>query len=738
MKYPSFSQPARSAVGAAALLLCLGAYAQEGASAKNKEEAAPATLEAVTVSASADASAQGLAKSWAGGQVARGARVGLLGTQDVMDTPFSITSYTSELIADKQARSVGEVLQNDPGVRVARGFGNFQESYFIRGFILGSDDTAYNGLYGLLPRQYISADLFERVELLRGASAFLSGAAPSGGGIGGTLNLLPKRAPNQPLTRLEARAASGGEGRLALDVARRFGPDQSTGIRLNLARRQGGTAIDDEKAELGLAMLGLDWRSSRTRLSADIGWQDNRLKRTRTNVTLAAGATHVPLAPEGKHNFAQPWTYSNERDTFGTLRAEHDFGDTLTAWAAAGYRSGDEANSLANLTVTNAATGAGAVYRFDNAREDRIGTGELGLRGKLRTGGIGHEWVASASAYSGRRDNAYRMDYGNTLATNLYRPSAHPLPALSASAYSGGVMSDPRLTGRVRLASIAVGDTLSLLDERLRITLGLRHQKLHVQDFAYTSARLTSDYKHSRTSPVLGALYKVTPGLSVYANYIEGLSQGQTAPRTARNAGQMLRPYVSKQKEIGLKYEQGGLGMSAALFSTSQPRSLLTADNVFTAQGRNRHQGLELTVYGQPVRGLRLLGGAAWLDAKQQTTGSASTDGKRVIGVPRLQANLGADWDVPGISGLAIEGRLIHTGATYANAANTLRAPGWTRLDAGVRYIMEAGGHMLTLRLRADNLTNRRHWASVGGYPGNGYLVAAAPRSFSLSASIDF
>ena len=86
MKHPSFSQPARSAVGAAAPLLCLGACAQEGASAKNKEEAASATLEAVTVSA--DASAQGLAKSWAGGQVARGARVGLLGTQDVMDTPF--------------------------------------------------------------------------------------------------------------------------------------------------------------------------------------------------------------------------------------------------------------------------------------------------------------------------------------------------------------------------------------------------------------------------------------------------------------------------------------------------------------------------------------------------------------------------------------------------------------------------------------------------------------------------
>lgn len=80
---------------------------------------------------------------------------------------------------------MGDVLQNDPGVRVARGFGNFQESYFIRGFILSSDDIAYNGLYGLLPRQYISTQLFERVEVLRGASAFLTGAPPSGGGIGG-------------------------------------------------------------------------------------------------------------------------------------------------------------------------------------------------------------------------------------------------------------------------------------------------------------------------------------------------------------------------------------------------------------------------------------------------------------------------------------------------------------------------------------------------------------------------
>ncbi len=72
-------------------------------------------------------------KPYAGGQVARGGRVGILGNKEIMDTPFSSNAYTSDLIQNQQAKSVGDVLLNDPSVRVARGFGNFQESYFIRG-----------------------------------------------------------------------------------------------------------------------------------------------------------------------------------------------------------------------------------------------------------------------------------------------------------------------------------------------------------------------------------------------------------------------------------------------------------------------------------------------------------------------------------------------------------------------------------------------------------------------------
>lgn len=704
------------AFAAALLLQSVGAHAQTAA-----------TLPAVTVNASADASAQGLAPAYPGRQVARGARAGILGTRDLMETPFSTTSYTNELIQDRQARSVGGVLQNDPTVRVARGFGNFQESYFIRGFILNSDDVAYNGLYSLLPRQYIATELFERVEVLRGASAFLTGANPGGGGLGGALNLLPKRAPNEPLNRVTAGTGSGGHGNVAADVARRFGPDQATGVRVNAAVRGGGTGVDDERASLGLASVGLDWRSPDLRLSGDIGYQDHRLKRTRPSVTLGAGVTMVPAAPEASANFAQPWTYSNERDLFGTFRAEWDITPSLTTWGAFGHRSSEEANSLAVLTVDDGATGNANQFRFDNGREDRINTGEAGMRWRARTGLVGHEVVATASRFSGKIDTSFA--FGGFLATNLYRPTFHPAPAI-------GALPALAPTGATQLTSFALGDTLSLLDERLLLTLGLRYQRMDITSFG-------SSYDASRTSPALGAVWKASRQVSLYGNYIEGLTQGETAPATSggapmANAGQALPPYVSKQKEIGLKYDAGSFGGGLALFSTTRPRAFVDANNVFTAAGRDRHEGVELNVFGEPLRGVRLLGGVTWLEAKQKNTGSAATAGKRVIGVPRFQATLGAEWELPAVRGLALDARVVHTGTRYADAANTLRVPGWTRLDLGARYLMEVRDRLVTLRARVDNVADRNYWASVGGFPGAGYLVVGAPRTFTVSASVDF
>ncbi|MAL00925.1 MAG: TonB-dependent siderophore receptor, partial [Alcaligenaceae bacterium] len=114
--------------------------------AASAQESSIQTLKPIVVEASADASSEGLSPVFAGGQVATGSRLGILGTVDVMDMPFNSVEYTNQFIRDQQAHSVADILQSDPTVRIARGFGNYQQLYMIRGFPLYSDDVTYNGL----------------------------------------------------------------------------------------------------------------------------------------------------------------------------------------------------------------------------------------------------------------------------------------------------------------------------------------------------------------------------------------------------------------------------------------------------------------------------------------------------------------------------------------------------------------------------------------------------------------
>lgn len=697
------------------------------------------SLGTITIEANADASAEGLPKPFAGGQVARGSRIGILGNQDLMDTPFSTTSYTGELIRDQQARSIGDVLLNDPSIRAARGFGNFQQAYFIRGFPVYSDDVAYNGLYGLVPRQYMATEFVERVEVFRGANAFLSGAGAgsvAGGGVGGLINVVPKRAPAEPLSQVTLGTQTGGEAYVAADLARRFGPDQSTGVRINLARRDGGTAVDDEKQRLSAAALGLDWRSRSVRLSADLGYQAHDLRAPRPSVTPAADGLPLPRVPDADRNFAQPWTFSDSRDVFGTVRGEIDLSESVTAWGAFGMREGKENNSLANPTLTDAFGGTSS-YRFDNVRRNRVRTGEVGLRARATTGPVGHTITVSASNFDAAERNAYGFSSFAGFAGNIYRPFGVLPPA--ADFFTGGTLAHPHVVERIRTSSLAVADTMSFAQDRVLLTIGARHQRIDDSNFNYDSGLRESRYDEARTTPVAGLVVKASERVSIYANYIEGLVKGDTASgANIVNAGQIFAPYVSKQKELGVKYDGGHIGAGLAVFSTGKP-SAFVQNNVYGVYGEQRNRGVELSFFGAPMQGLRVLGGLTLLDAEQRRTAGGASDGNDAIGVPRRQANLGAEWDVPGVRGLALNARLIHTGRQYADGANLQAVPAWTRLDLGARYLMDLGsGRVLTLRGRIDNLTNKSYWASAGGYPGSGYLVVGAPRTFVLTGTVDF
>jgi iron complex outermembrane receptor protein len=139
-----------------------------------------------------------------------------------------------------------------------------------------------------------------------------------------------------------------------------------------------------------------------------------------------------------------------------------------------------------------------------------------------------------------------------------------------------------------------------------------------------------------------------------------------------------------------------------------------------------------------PLRGLRLLGGLTLLDASQQVTQGGKNQGKDVIGVPDTQLNIGAEWSVPGVQGLNLNARTVYTSKQYADGANTQQLPSWTRLDIGASYAARILDRNVTFRARIDNVTGKAYWASAGGYPGSNYLIQGAPRTASVSATIEF
>lgn len=678
----------------------------------------------------------GLPPAYAGGQVATGGRVGMLGALDVMDTPFSTTAYTEELARNQQARSVADVLQNDPVVRIAKGFGNFQELYVIRGFPIYSDDMTYNGVYGILPRQFVAAEFLERVEVFHGATAFLNGAAPGGSGVGGALNLVPKRAPSDDLTRAMLGFALDGEGYAALDAARRFGADDAWGARVNLARRFGEGSIDGQDADLSVVGLGLDRRGDRLRFSADIGFQDHRIEAPRPSVTPIGD---VPVAPEADGNFAQPWTYTDERQLFGVVRGEYEISDNVSAWAAIGARDGEEANVLANPRA--AADGSTSAYRFDNARQDTIVSADAGVRVDFSAAGADHRLVASAASLQSKSRNAYAFSNFAGFAGDLYDPVAVTPPV--ADFFIGGSMDDPHVTERVRTNSVAVADMAEFLDGRLIAIVGVRYQEIETSSYDYNSGAFLNGYEGDAVTPALGLVYKPSDRISLYLNYAEALIPGETAPAVSGgvpvvNAGEVLAPFRGEQVEVGAKYDSGNFGGTVSIFRISLPSAFVDTNNVFAANGEQRNQGVELSVFGEPIEGLRLLGGAAWLDAELSDTAGAGMDGLGPIGVPEFQANVNVEWDVPAVAGLTLEGRAVRTGGQWANGANTVELDSWTRFDLGARYTLEAAGRPLVLRARVQNVADEDHWVSTGGYPGANYLVLGGPRSLILSASVDF
>ncbi|WP_159916298.1 TonB-dependent siderophore receptor [Pantoea sp. 18069] len=680
-----------------------------------------ATLPTVTVSGQAS----GATAPYAGGQVSSGGRVGFLGDKDFMETPFSTISYTEKYVADRQAKDITEVIAaTDPSVFSNGVSGAWSENYSIRGFASGTSDMTFGGLAGMAPYYRTSPEMFERVEVLKGPSALLNGMPP-GGSVGGAINLVPKRAGDTPLTRFTTTYLSDAQFGGHLDMGRRFGAQKEFGLRFNGVYRDGAGPVDNQDKKLQMGALGLDWRSQRARLSADFYSADDHINGQTRGVSLAPGVA-IPRPPSGDTLINPDWAYVDSKDKGAILRGEIDLTDRITAYGAFGSaRTNYQYNGAISAQVLNAAgdyrTTMGQLA-FDVDKK----SAEVGLKGRLQTAGIKHQWALNATRYEhDQRDYGRRTVPGADWTTNLYHPVWGAAPAFIAPPVSHTALE---------LTSFGLVDTMSFAQDRVQLTLGLRRQQVKSDTYSTATGLLTTRYDQGETTPAAALLVKASDRIALYANYIEGLSQGQKAPITSANPDDIFAPYKTRQKETGVKIDMGDFTHTFSVYEISKPASYTDpVTNIFSFGGEQRNRGLEWSFFGAATRSLRLMGGVAYVDPKVTRTTTANAQGKMATGVAKLQGKLGVEWDVPGATGLTLTGNATSVSKQYISADNGLWVGGRTTYDLGARYATRLANRSVTFRAGITNVTNKAYW----GMPLLSSLALGAPRTFQLSASVD-
>ena len=684
---------------------------------------APITVEGQQESGTAQIG--NLPPAYAGGQVATGARVGVLGNRNMFDTPFSQFGFTLEQIESRQSQALEDVLLSSPAVRNQTNRSEAGDTFIVRGFDQARNSTQFDGFTGVVPARRTSIEGIERVELMLGPSALLNGLQPFGS-IGGQINLVPKRATAEPVTRGTIRYVSddnfGGE----VDVGRRFGPHDSFGARLNVTGNTGGLGIDFLERE-GFTINGvLDYQGDRFRAQGNFVYVEDDYTNQVPFIGVSPGF-ELPSVPENSTGLALTDDFDRADHILGTMRAEYDITEQITlsaGYAQSRYRQ-DFFGGFFNIVNSNGDSDGFGGGIVDFAEQVDSKAGELGVRAELEFVGMKHEIALVGSILD--QDTAEEFaDQGAPFVSNIFNPVR---------------FSVSRANPRVDLADqnrtftgVSLVDTISFFDERVQLTGGIRYQRIETERRDPDNGTLLSGSDESVVSPAIAFLVKPVEDLSLYGNYIEGLTQGGTAPLSAANSGEDLAPIESEQIEIGAKYDFGKFAATLALFQIKRPSQFTDpATNTFGQFGEQRNRGVELAIFGEPVNGVRLLGGFSYIDAELTETDDPATEGKRALGVADWLINVEMEVDVPNVNGLSTFGRVVYTGEAPLDFVGQQTVDDWTRFDLGANYRFKVGKRDTVARFAVNNVFDSDYFIARTD-PG---LVISEPRTFLLTLSTD-
>ena len=678
------------------------------------------------------------------------ANTNVLGKKPLKDTPYSVEVYSNELMKNKQARSLANIAKGDASVDLlVDSLTSENNQVNIRGLrVYGSLSNRVDGLVAIVRSGDLPVEHTERVDILKGASGFLHGIASTGG----IINYVLKRPTDEPYQSLSTQVMDSGLALIHADAGGRFGADNRFGYRVNLVYEAGDTYIkgndnlEDGESRRRSGSIALDWE-----ITPDLLWQfDALFAEHRRSGGIAGFITNSDGSATRFFDIVQPRApfRADRRYTpsFTFFRSVQELYTTDLTWDFAAewrlklaYRHSENLRNspLPWMLFDSGSSDSYSLFLFNNyfyiPKEQQW---QAVVNGAFTTGSITHELAAGISyRYHTVILSLTNPNYRNqSLGLNNVGEFSNPVDVTNPFSqfydYSS-VKPGPDIWTYNAYKDVFLSDTLRL-GENWDVILGLRHINLRNSNNRFNSS---TSYDESAITPTLAIVYRPIEGLSLYSSYIEDLSQGATAPRTAANANQVFPPQVSRQYEFGAKAEYNDWSASAALFRIEQALTYITPDNVFNQDGEARYQGLELNGKFRFGRHWLLTASAMWLDATNQRTTGGTLDGRRIAGVSREQASLYGEYRLPGIP-LTLTAGARYVGKRPVDANSRFYLDDVTLFDIGARYETKVADKKLTLRLNIDNLTDEAYWHTRGVRAN--WLQQGMPRIFKFGAEVEF
>ena len=224
-------------------------------------------------------------------------------------------------------------------------------------------------------------------------------------------------------------------------------------------------------------------------------------------------------------------------------------------------------------------------------------------------------------------------------------------------------------------------------------------------------------------------------GLVAYAGYTKGLEDSGVAPEIAANRSEAPPALLTSQRDFGLRYAFGPMRLVVGAFDVRKPYFNLDPDLVYKQLGTVRHRGVEISLTGEPVKGLSVVAGAVLM--KPRVTGEAvdlGLVGRKPVGQAEHTASLYMDYRLPWLSDLSLNLGVQHLGKRAGSVDNELVIPGRTLVNLGGRYRFDLRRMPATLRLQLSNLFDKYAWDVTGG----GGLRRVFPRRLNATLSVDF